>query len=228
MRHKRLILLLLVTLTVTTAGQSPTWPTVKWQPIGGDFDSALLEGREVKASRFENVSVAVLMDDSGDYLAFLVSVTNKAPHRLIVNPASAFARVETPKSELLLTIPADKVAKAMEKRGRWKNALGLFFAGMAARTTSGTITDSSGNQSTVTLTEPNGAAQRSAQQTMRDRQSANRNSADIIREIGLRANTVFPNTDLIGWVFFEKKKFTSLTIGVFTGRAMYEFPFSKP
>ncbi len=232
--------LILVTLFLLLAGsiasqeksadpepKSPDWPTIKWHQTGPDFDSALLEGREVKASRFEGTSIAVLMDDTGDYLAFLVSVQNKSTSRIIINPASAFVRIESPKSGLLLTIPADKVARSMEKQGRWRNMLGLFFAGMATRSSTGTITDEYGNRSTVTLSEPDRVAQQNAQNAIRERNIRNQTSASIIRDIGLRANTVFPNTELTGWMFFEKKKFTSLTVGVFTGRAMYEFPFAK-
>jgi hypothetical protein len=223
----RYLLPVLLLFSFTAHAQTAAWPTVKWQSVGPEFDSALLEGREVKAARFDNTTVAVLMDDSGDYLAFLVNIQNKSTHRIIVNPGSASVKIQTPSPQLLLTIPADKVAKAMEHSGRWRNVLGAFFAGMARQTSTGSITDQYGNQSTVTLSEPDYAAQQNARMAARGRNRVNQNSAAIIRDIGLRANTVFPNTDLIGWVFFEKKKFASLTVSIFTGQAMYEFPFTK-
>ncbi len=186
-----------------------------------------MDGREVKALRYNGTIVSVVLDDSGDYLAFLVAVYSGSPHRLVVNPASAFVRIQQPKPNLLLTIPSEKVAKSMEKRRRWRSMLASFLAGMATRTSSGTITDEYGNQSTVTLSESDKIAQRNAREADVERRARNQTSAEIIREIGLRSNTVFPKSKLMGWIFFEKKKFTSLSVGVFTGEAMFEFPFRK-
>jgi hypothetical protein len=187
-----------------------------------------MQGYEVKTITHDNgTMIAVSLNDDGKYLAFLVLIVNKSPQRFVVDPAAFFAKIETPKPFFLITIPADKVAKSMESEGRWRSAMSLFLAGMATRQTTGTVTDQTGNQSSITLTEPDRQAQRNAQQSVRDRNVANQAASNTIRDIGLRANTVFPETSLLGWVFFEKKKFNSLTIGVFTGLAMYEFPFTK-
>jgi hypothetical protein len=207
----------------------PDWPTFPWIAGNPACDSALYQGREVKSIYYKGTNIIVLFDDTGDYLAFLVHVTNQTPNRLVVNPASAFVKIDEPVQthSILLSIPPDKVAKSLEHQGRWRSIFGAFLGGMATRTSTGTITDAAGNQSTVTLSEPDVAAQRDTQRAIRERADRNEASANIIREIGLKANTVFPNTYLVGWIFFEKKKFASLTVNVFTGAAMYQFPFKK-
>jgi hypothetical protein len=227
MVHLLILLALVVVLPVQSQAQDQKWPTLTWRPDHPQCDAAILDGHEVKGIRFKGTDIIVVLDDTGDYLAFLVSVVNRNDYRLIVNPASASARIQAPKPSLLLSIPADKVAKSMEHQGRWKSMLGVFFAGMATRQTTGTITDQFGNQSSVTLSEPDTSAQRNAQRAAAERANRNRSAAEIIREIGLRANTVFPNTSLSGWIFFEKKKFTSLTVSIFTGEAVFELPFTK-
>jgi hypothetical protein len=230
-RHVVAVLLLLVLPSLSfgqTQPPKPDWPTITWKPGAPGTDLVLMQGHEVKTFTHANgTMIAVLLNDDGRYLAFLVFVVNKSPQRFVVNPVSFFAKIETPKPMLLLAIPVEKVAKSTESEGRWRSTLGMFLSGMATRQTTGTITDQQGNQSTVTLAEPNTQAQSAAQRNARERSADNRSRADIMRDIGLRANTVFPQTSLAGWVFFEKKKFTSLTIGVFTGLAMYEFPFTK-
>jgi hypothetical protein len=224
------IAITVIALCLTSQAQTPKpeWPTLTWKAGTPYSDFMLMQGREVKSIAHDNgTAVVVAMDDDGKYLAFLVYIVNKSPQRFIVNPAACFARIEAPRQFFLLTIPVEKVAKSIENEGRWRSALGLFLAGMAQHQTTGTVTDSYGNQSTVTLTEQDRRASQNAQRAARERSANNQSRASIIRDIGLRSNTVFPDTELVGWIFFEKKKFTSLTVGIFTGLAMYEFPFTK-
>jgi len=184
-------------------------------------DNRLSEG----LTSFET-SLLVSAFDAGKYCPVFVGIANESRQPVDVDPARVWAEVG---SQRLASVDPDKIAEAERKRGRWANAManGLSSFGAGMQTQQGTVTDSNGNVSTVTL--PDTAAQqraqdRAAQQTEELRRRNEQRGSQVTAS-ALKHNTVFADQTYAGYVYFSHiKHHDDLLVHVPIDGVDYQFP----
>jgi hypothetical protein len=156
------------------------------------------------------------------YIIFWVGFSNKAKERLEIDPAVFSLTI---KDQTYPVIDAASVAKKYRNRGRWSGAIAAGLAGMSTQQTTGTVRDSSGNTSTVTVTTPDQNAQRRAQQGNASRNARNADASDAVLSTALPRHTLFQGETVGGFVYFDKKKFGDQLLLKFTVNGItYEVP----
>lgn len=212
-------------------------------------DSFISDGASVKIVKVNDLIVAVIIGDDGDYLIGEVTVINNTKNRILIDPGHSSLFIwkdgDTKKEpERFSSIPGEKIASKIKNRIAWANALGAIGAGMQTQTTT-VETNSSGTfsanrsdgvsasgtytaNSQSTVTSPNTQAQ--VNEAMRARQRSNEaNSAGgFYVANGLKANTVFPNTTVGGYIYFSRKKAQFAIFTIEVGDTLFDFAFKNP
>ncbi len=212
-------------------------------------DSFIRDGARIRIVKVDDVVLAVIIGDDGDYLIGDVLVINNSKDRLLVNPTHAsmffWKDGNTTKSpELASPIPAEKIAKKIRKRVFWVNVLGGALAGMQTQTTtvnsttSGTFSAIGNNgasasgtytgTTTSTVTTPNTQAQVMEAMRANERSERAGDIADSYVAMSLKGNTLFPNQSTHGLVYFKRmtSKFVIFTLEL--NGVLFDFAFTNP
>jgi hypothetical protein len=217
--------------SVSAQQAKPAPVTVRWQVGAPGMDAFVIEGHEAKLIEYQGVTVGMLVEGSGHYLEVLVFVANHTPERVFITPSTCAVLIEKPKPEMLLSLDPEQAARALERRGRWAEMLSAFAAGLATRQTAAVVRDDRGNTvGSVVVTQPDYAAQQRSRDAINAHRADNANAANYVRDVSLKANTLFSGQTMNGWVFFKNKKYTSAIVRILipgTPSTVYEFPFEK-
>jgi hypothetical protein len=180
------------------------------------------------------VSLAVV----GKYVRADIFVINDSQNNVDVLPSNFVLSEVTPKQKMLKYVDGDKLIRSNERRLAFANAMTAISANhqqtSSTTTTRGTVSAIGSDGTSVTGTysdrsttsAPNYAAQAQAAETIRARDEAYANTADFASRTMLRANTLLPNSQIRGYLFFERDKKEKLVmLSGIVGDTIYQFPF---
>jgi hypothetical protein len=176
-----------------------------------------------------------------------VMITNLSKQRADVLPNTFTLDILEPKPKSLPYESPEQLAKAIDRKIRWRNALAGMAANMATQQSTSTSTSSIyGNMSATnnkgdsangiyngssttntTANTPDYAARHRANQQAAENIQTGQEMVDYINRATLKANTLMPGQDVFGVVFFKREKdkqFLILRIPI--GRTVFEFPVS--
>jgi hypothetical protein len=217
------ILLSILFLALTTFGQT----TIRWQMGTAHSDSRFINGKEVKMIDADGVTVTATLIERKNWIPHaFVTVENETEARILVDPTDWTLNV-LDKPRVLKSKEPDKLAKSLDSRGAWSAALSGISGAMATKQTTGTIRNSDGSSSTVTITEKDEAARARAEATGRRNQDTLESAAQYVRESSLRLNTLLPKESVYGIVWFENKGYKEVLLVIKIAGVIYEFPFTK-
>ncbi len=186
------------------------------------------DGQELKIIYTNNISItATLIERKGWLPHVFVQIENKTPDRMLVDPSNWSLNIVTPKPKALVAKVPEELARSLEKRGAWAAALGNVGAAFATTQSTATVTNSDGKTATATVTAPDRAAQARAAANGAAQQAEMGSVADYVRSSSLKPNTVFPNAEVSGIVWFDHKKYKEVVLTIVVGGITYEFPFVK-
>lgn len=218
-------LLLLLFAFILSNAQDKKPQIYSWLPDAKNADSYFLEGVEIKTLYGPDVVVSLaLVEDAGNYTQFMVGVKNNGADRILVSPHMARLTTLAPKREELWSELDEKVASSIEKRNKWRNLLESFVIGGATRQSRAVITDEYGNRVSVQITEPDYEAQQAARDARNRQQQQRSKAANIVRQFSLKKNTLFAGDEVVGSIFFKRKKFDKGILLLLIGGNFYEFP----
>lgn len=207
---------------------APTKRVIRWEPGSTHSDSIVVDGHEVKGVTDYGLTVVALLDNSLDKTSFLISIENKSGGRIQIDPR--LYRLDRLKPQPLSLSPLDpeKLARQMEKRGRWRTAVEALLTALAkGQTATAQVTDNTGYRGRVTVTGPDYETQREAQAAAQGRAAENQSEADLVRDVSLKPNTVFHGQTITGWIYFEKSWFDEAVLKITIGDSIYELPFKR-
>lgn len=212
-------------------------------------DSFISDGVSVKIVKVNELVVALIVGDDGDYMIGETTIINNTTNRILIDPSHASLFIwkdgDTKKNpERFGSIPGEKIASKIKRRIAWANALGAFGAGLQTQTTTvdssstGTFSANRNDGASVngtfaansqaTITSPNVQAQVNEAIRARQRNNEAASAGSFYTSNGLKANTIFPNTTVGGYIYFPRKKaqFAIMTIEV--GDILFDFAFKNP
>ncbi|HEX8396395.1 MAG TPA: hypothetical protein VF644_03045 [Pyrinomonadaceae bacterium] len=216
--------------TPQTAAQA-TKKVIRW----GSPDSPknccrnyMRDGRLVTVYDDEKVNFLLVLDAVVEkkYVVVEIYFLNKTEQPFTVYPDKFSLRFPAPENKVYPAIPAEDVAKKMEKRGLFRFALAGALAGMATKQSTATVRDNNGNRAEVVVTEPDRAAQQNVQRNAHDQRASNEVMANAVRSLSLTANTLFKDQIASGLLFFKKEKLPSgLIVSFELDGVTYEIPY---
>ncbi len=179
--------------------------------------------------------------DNGKFVQISVALFNKSnTQRIEFNPTESVLALYVKEGDKipveLHPIAPELVAKKIGCNPKLKNFFTLFLAGLATQqtrinsATSGSATIvgmggmASGNyneKTTSIVTAPNHDVQNQARQTVAERNADAKALSDSILRWAMRANTVLPQKELIGNIYFERKQGVSMYVGIKVGSSLY-------
>jgi hypothetical protein len=221
---------ILLLASMSHAQQRPLPPKPERELVWGEkepfADKVLSDGDAIRIIRDKEkgLTVAVVGYDSGDHFVYEITVVNEAEGRINVIPEDFFSIYwdKDKKFGYMYPLAPEKVAKKYQSRAKWGNFFRSFAAGVATNTT--TATDNYGNS--VTVTSPNTTAQRNAAIQNQNAANAANAKAGFFLDSALRSNTIFPNNNISGLVYFERKKYKNAKLYMIINGTAYEFWFS--
>jgi len=202
-----------------------------------------VNGAKFKTLTGNGFTVTVSLWGNKKYFRADVSVLNSSTANVDVLPASFDLEEVEPKEKTLAYVDAEKIMRSIQKRVAWGNAMTAMGAGMQQQqsttttTSTGTVnaTGSDGsyasgtyNGSAVSKTSsPDYAAQARANQVIQQRNQQVAALNEQLSRTALKANTVVPNQNVRGYVFFEAdKKVKNVMLSIPVGGTVFKFPFT--
>jgi hypothetical protein len=214
-----------------------------WLQGDPNCDRILINGRPLKTIMAGGVEIQVSLQDTGAKMRADLVIINHTNARIDLQPEAFRLTVTSPRNKVLKYEDPDHLAKVIDRKARWGAALSAA-AGSTARTqttsqsrTSGTtsMSDNSGNSAsgtyegntTTTTSQPDLESRRQAAQNVaRIRERASANIATI-ESVALRSNTVMPDQQISGAVFFEHERHhDSVVLNIQVGGELFEIPFT--
>jgi hypothetical protein len=212
---------------------------ITWDKDNPGCDQIFIEGMKYRIIKHDGLTVVANIFEEKDYLIAHVGVFNGSKDRVLVSPEASSLTVwkdakKQDATETFAPIPAEKVAQKVANRGRWARAL-MAFGGATATTTQtttesgsviatgpgGTATGTYSGSSTTTV--PDYEARRRAERATADSAARAGARADAVMGAALRANTVFPDKNVIGEIYFQRKKFELGYFALRIGDVSYNF-----
>lgn len=208
-------------------------------------DSYFEEGQQIRVIEFNDLTIAVVLFDDGDYYGADVFVSNKGERRRDVTPGNALMggwrnAERTGKIELFEQVAVEQIAKKLTKRAKWSNFFDRLSSGMATTTarvettSNDRILDNRGNSATITgnsnstVTMPDGQARAAAETRARERSNNALDSSALLIQGALKANTLFTGKMTRGNIYFKRNK--KIKTGVFSmwiDGVNYDFMFNN-
>lgn len=248
-----MLTLALATLALAQNGTTPQPQPerIRWKSNDPFCDQIFVNGASIRIIKHKGLTIATDGQKSKDFFAIQTAVFNDTGQRILVDPAQSWFVVLKEKgkerkanlSDNYAPLPPEKIIAKIENRAAWINALrGL---GAALSTTSQTVnTYNTGTVSvygtgtpvqgtyngtgTATVTRPNYEAQRQAATANAETAAKAQDEASVIDQTALRANTVFPQTTVAGYIFFPMIKKAEITLFILKiGETYYEFGFGQ-
>lgn len=229
--------LAIVPLIIATIACSSVLSQIRWKsndPCCRDF---MHQGSLVTSFRSETVNYTVSLHPDIDkkyIVALIVFGSNDTAYT--VDPQTFIMTVE---GKSYLSLHYEDVAKDMEKRRKTLRTLRGIFGGMATRTIesdstfSGTVAGSDGSsarvtgESTTTSRVPDYAARESVRQRNAAEKASNLSRANSVRQLALKAHTLFPQETVMGLVFFRKVGGPGAILSFKIGDTVYEVPYGS-
>ncbi|SRR5258707_1276690 len=201
-----------------------------WMPKAANSDELLVDSlsfRVISETEPLDLTVAMAFEDTGDYLAAYVYISNVGKDRLNINPAD-FRLAYWKNKEAFLAHKVGALSESVSPESiaaKYKShaSLEAFFVRLAGGMATKTVTTQ--ERGTVTVTGTNGSAATgdysgTSTTTIPDQQArisagirskeildnANHDAGSIART-ALSGNTLFPGQHAGGWVYFQRKKF---------------------
>lgn len=217
-----------------------------WTANGKYSDSWIQDGRKYYALHFPSgLNLAVSVGQWDQFIDTWVMVDNRSSdgRRFEISPGRITIAIVRPKVSLLLPLDGDEIGRKIGNGARWRAALVAGLGGMATRTDrvqsegtfDGTANDAgrstrvSGTYSgQSTVTGPDTDAQERSQRRAREIRTAAAGKAEAVKRTGLRANTVFPNASINGFVYFKHsgKGKQVAALRVVLENTSFEFPLA--
>jgi hypothetical protein len=190
------------------------------------------------------------MTKSEDNYVADVFFLNKSDRRIEFKPEQSVIAVWEKRADIdnkkppkeYFPIPPEKIVKKLESRMIWANALLAVSASMQTKTTTTQTTENgtatiygngasasgtyNGTSTSTTTTTDREAQQRAARQQQQN-STTTTSKTDAIMGSALRANTVFPKQQILGRIYFPKKKFEFLYLGIRIEDSLYSIAFAK-
>ncbi|MGZ8846011.1 MAG: hypothetical protein ACXW3C_06060 [Pyrinomonadaceae bacterium] len=198
----------------------PSDTIVKWKEGSTNCDRFAIDGVYFYTIEFRGVVTAIAFQDTGDYLAARILVVNNSENRVLVDPKAVEVFYEDKHGNGISLVPLDseKIADRHARKVMWATLFSSLAANMAQRsstvdtTSRGTLNSSTGSvtynsNSTVVITEPDYAARRQAAARQATIAENLRVQREAFLENVLRANTLWPNQNTGGDLYFKRAKF---------------------
>jgi hypothetical protein len=197
-------------------------PTITWKKDDPNCDLIVVEGSRYRIIKRDGLFIAFEFVESRDLYVAAVYVANDSDGRVLVDPQSSILAlwkdVKKEAYEIVAPTPPEKVAKKIESRARWANALRAFGAGMATTQT----TTYTGSDSVTTIAPDLEARSRADRQNAETTGQAEDKAAGVM-SAALKANTLFSKEYVSGEIYFQKKKFEAGYFVFKIGDAFYQF-----
>ncbi len=220
---------------------------VLWKPECKMCDYVTTDGMMYRIFNADGFTLAFQMENDGDYYVANVYLVNNSEQRIDFDPTQSSMAIWTESDlkkntnpTIYFAIPAEKIAAKMERRAAWGNFFTALSGAMATRETDVRttgkvrVTDNSGNSangtynSTATVTTSDTEAQRRADNKI----AANNERTTAITRMylnnNLKANTIFQNQKIGGNIYFPKKKFAELMLGIKVKNITYIILYVQP
>lgn len=237
--------LIILLFAVVCYGQTSKTKLIYWSsdkekcPI---CDSVTIEGDRYHIFKTPEIELAFSGNKNEKLMWASVYLLNTSNTRIELDPSKSVLitfvkRTDKTPIETFPLTPED-AAKKMKGNQGFKNFLTSLSAGMARRTStvesnsSGTIMDNQGNSAIVTgqtsgtVSSPDYAAQERAERQIAERNAKAANRENAFLSTSLLANTIFPNKEVLGNIYFKKTKGETGYIGVLVNDSLYLVPFS--
>ncbi len=230
--------------------------TVQWQEgvshDGKVFGThQLYNGLLMKFLAVEGMIVQVTLTESEKHIIAGVYIRNNTKNAFDLLPQNLSLQAISPKNKNLIYEDYESVARAIEKNAK-KDASMLLLAGVfASRSQSTSYSTSNGsamsnvmvndNRGNAAMGSYNGVYSGSTSTTTTTHDPGMMNmaltgaeniradglqQAAWVRQVALKANTLYPGQDIVGLVFFEKdKKATGFMVRFAVGSLVLEYPF---
>jgi hypothetical protein len=213
---------------------APPPRVIHWTHDDPRCDEVLSDGDRIRIIRDGDLAVAAVGYDAGGYTVVEVTVANSAERRVNVIPEDFLLTYQDEKGRYgyEYSLPPEKVAGKFKRRAKWGNFFRTLAAGMAQTTTteSGSVSiHGPGGVATGTYsgttTRPDARSQTAARErSARATEEAEEKSARLI-DSALKANTLFRNTYVFGFVYFERSKYSAASLNMIIDGTLYSFAF---
>ena len=229
----------------------PNVKIVNWSSKDcSECDSFTADGITYKVFETPEIYLSFTMTKGEDNYVADVFFLNKSDRRIEFKPEQSVIAVWEKNADLenkkppkeYFAIPPEKIVKKLETRMAWANALLGVSGAMQTKTTTtqttengtatvygnGTTTNGTynGTSTSTTTTPDRDAQQRGARQQQQNSATTTSKTSAII-DSALRANTVFPKQQILGRIYFPKKKFEFLYLGIRIEDSLYTIAFSN-
>lgn len=201
----------------TQESKSQQATAIAWRDHGAGCNSEYRDGRLVKTIEAAGMVVTVTLMDTGWKYRTDIHIVNQTAERLNIHPSEfRLFKIQNEKSQELKYQDAFRLAKGIENTARRRAAYSAFCNGLsemgaAMQTTTSTIYGSYGGYTTVTTPDHTArllARHRTESDNLRQQgQVASAYStADDLRRVALKSNTLNPGSEITGAVFFERSR----------------------
>lgn len=215
----------------------------RWAENEPGADQFLLLGIRYLSMTAHGITVSVSLSDTGSTMRADIGFFNGGASSVDVDPAQ-FSLLSQPEARSLRYQEPEALIASIKATAS-RRATRLVWSGLLARSTYTRQTDAAGSVSGVTVdssgigfqsatlnaratavtTGPNYVAQMRANQLAEQLMAGAISDAEYIREIALKATTLFPGTRIAGAVWFEREKdCESATLTVPAGAYDFGFP----
>lgn len=201
---------------------------LRWQKSAQNSDSIMSNGQELKILVTDNIFIAATLIEKKGWIPHVhLTIENKTPNRVLIDPTNWTLNVVTPKPNILVSKEPEKLARSLEKRGKWAAALSEVSGAFATQQSTATVRNTDGSTTTATVTTPDNAAKERASANGRQQEASLGSVADYVRSSSLQSNTLFSGGQATGIVWFEDKKYKEVVLTINIDGVTYEFPFEK-
>ena len=225
----------------TSSAPTPLPPSFsRWRENAPDSDAFYVDGLRIETLQVNGIEVRATVSDTDSYMRVDLVVFNRTPGRVDVIPEKANLQVFQPRfKELAYKSPA-QLSTSIRHRAAWASilaAMGSFRTKTITSTTYGSgsvdiagaggfATGTYSGSSTTTTTVPDEAARAESIAQVAAIEQRRDNAIQAVRDITLRANTLFPGQQISGAMFFEREKnHTSMVLSVPLAGRTFQFIF---
>jgi hypothetical protein len=195
------LLVVVCACVLTISAQESAPKVLRWQDGTTWSDSAYINGLLYRSIRTDQIGLAVTYDQTDKHIEAQVIAVNKGADRLLLAPENCSLEISQPKALSLAPLDPNQVVKSLQSGGG-----GLFHQWVEHK---------------ARKDDPAGTAVRDM-----ERDEMNKKIAHDVQATALRAQTLFPNDEQGGLIYFPKKKMTEGVLRIRIGAITYEFPMS--
>jgi hypothetical protein len=226
------------TISSTTTPLPPQYS--RWSENSPDSDAFYVDGLRIETLQVAGIEVRATVSDTDSYMRVDLVVINRTPNRVDLIPEKAYLQIFRPRFKELAYKSPGQLSASIRHRAAWASFLTAMssFQTRTVRSVShdsgsvniagsgGSATAAYSGSSITTTTVPDEAAQARSAAQLAEIEQRSEAALQTVRDITLRANTLFPGQRKSGAMFFQREKIhTSMVLSVPLAGRIFQFVF---